>query len=163
MSWKETEGIGDLLTPKSRQCVNIDNFRKTKMLYFGYKVCRCLPLCWIGSLDVSGNCVKWRSFRFIYCFDFSESLEVLLTFSLDNGCRNGIRGPQCCYLYHTRHNLRPHEIVDTIVKIVAIVCLFLSSLALSRKLLSVIKRHYNPLPDIYLGTTPFLFSSLFQS
>lgn len=53
--------------------------------------------------------------------------------------------------------------VDKIVKIVVIVCLFLSSRVFSRKFLSVIKRHYNPLPDIYLGTTPFLFSSLCQS
>lgn len=53
--------------------------------------------------------------------------------------------------------------VETIVKMVAIVCLFLSSRVFSWKFLSVIKRHYNPLPDMYLGTTPFLFSSLFQA
>lgn len=53
--------------------------------------------------------------------------------------------------------------VRTIVKIVAIVCLSLCSPVFSRKLLSVIKSHYNPLPDIYLGTTPFLVSSLSEA
>lgn len=95
--------------------------------------------------------------------DFHETLKVLQTFSLDNGCRNGSEGPQRSYLYHIRHNLRPHKMVGTVVKIVVIVCLFPSFRVFSRKLSSVIKPHYNPLPDIYLGTTPFLFCSLFQS
>lgn len=89
--------------------------------------------------------------------------KVLLTFFLDNTCRNVSRGPECCSPYHTRHNMRPHKMVDTNVKIVVTICLFLSSLVFRRKLLSVIKHHYNPLPDIYLGTTPFLFASFFQS
>lgn len=35
---------------------------------------------------------------------FSESLKVLLAFSLNNGCRNGSRVPKWYYLYHIRGN-----------------------------------------------------------
>lgn len=59
--------------------------------------------------------------------------------------------------------LRPQKILEALIKIVAIVCLFPSFLEFSRKLPSVIKHHYHPLTDIYLETTPFLFSSRCQS
>jgi hypothetical protein len=80
--------------------------------------------------------------------------QTVLTFSVGRFSRNGSRRLIACHLYHVTPTKAEADIV---VMIVVINGLFLLFSVFSRKVSSVIKPHYDPLTDIYLGPLPFSF------